>query len=219
MEKELNDYQMEKELNDYQKEEKEKAEKLAEEIKQLGFIVKVVNGDNGLSDWQIILTNNDIDYQIRQDYKGFITLFSLPYRHYKDISSHKVGEIREKYKINNVKILTTKKLQALIDRENAINTEIKEAEEVAKAKKVLFLAEIMKSGLEVKFNYDRSNYNEDGNAINGEIIGGTIEKNGIVFDFSLCENGYISKEIKLSYKVDNTIKNFIDLANNDYKTN
>ena len=100
-------------MNDYEKEYKNKAERLANEIKTKTSFqdIKVIKGDNGLSDYRIILRYSDMDLQINNNWKDNISLSIYPYKFYNGISSYKQSEIRKEFFVsNNMKVITEKKL-------------------------------------------------------------------------------------------------------------
>ena len=99
-------------MNDYQKRQKADADKLANELKNLNFIIRVEKNDDSINDYNIILTDNKKDYKVSRDYNGIIQLYSLPYVRLNNISSHKSSEVhKEIFTSNKVKVMTEKKLR------------------------------------------------------------------------------------------------------------
>jgi len=111
----------------------------------------------------------------------------------------KQSQINIEHLIEPIKIgvLNLKKVTAWIEYLSAIEQIYKETFNKGKNLKTEFLKSI--KGLPVKW-YDNNKK-------------GTIESNGIIFNFEIGDT-YISKKIKLSYKIDNTIENFKLLSDN-----
>lgn len=191
-----------------QQEYLQKAKELQNELIFQGFLgTRIEKGEDRCS-FKVIYFDGVRDYLITRDYKNNISVSRLEYARYNNVSSHERAQVYAKYKGQNMKVITPKKLQAKIDAENAIHQELEDLEKRAVDKSNAFIEEMRKlekQGYDVKFS------------IQDEMVkGGRVEKNGIIFDFDISQDGYISKRIKIDYKVDSTIESFIKLSDNKF---
>jgi hypothetical protein len=111
-----------------------------------------------------------------------------------------------------VGVLTTKKVQAWID----YNRQIDEEQKIQSAKKQHAVSEFLREfkqagGIARQKVHDWENANTTGT------WDGRLEKNGVLFEFSIDDSGYISKKLSLHYSVNHNLANFKALANNQYK--
>jgi len=195
-------------MNEYQQERYNNAVKLCDQINNLPCIYKfkIELNDNG-DTANIRLINEGMPIFCRYDeYKkryDFFLYDNLSYINYHDKAEYKekhqepqqIGVLNAK-KINNwINYLQDEYfyLQGLsIDRSEKI------AEFLSSAKKI--------EGMNIRLSTDRNTDTR-----------GDIEKNGISFSFSIDnQSGYISKELKLSYKVGSSLDDFLKLADNKY---
>jgi len=182
------------------------AEKLQAELINIGFMASRIEKGEDRTDFQVIYFDGVRDYLIRRGYDGNIYAHRKEYAHYPNVSSSTRGEVYAKYKGDNMKVLTAKKLQAKLDAENASESELEAKEKEAQDKINAFLKSI--DGLGFKFS--REDYKDEKSPIkSGELV-----KNGVEFEFTISQDGYISKKIKIHYAVDNTLENFLKLSDN-----
>lgn len=197
--------QMNKTKDSYQLEQFALAEKLVKELEPFALDVKIVEGDDSRADYRVIMAINGIEYRVRRDYRGYVTVSRLPYTYYshQEVSSSRYHEISEKHYtgITNMKVITAKQLEKYVTAEDAIYKEVLELEAQSKAKKQEFLDSI--KGFDVRF--------WGTNKEEGEIV-----KNGIRLKFTLEANGYIYKRIEIDSSVDNNLESFKALSNNKY---
>jgi hypothetical protein len=112
------------------------------------------------------------------------------------------------HQTQKMSVITKKKLDAKIaeclQEEDLFN----ELETKALSAKEAFLESL--KGLDVKFHYRVLDEQK-------EITGGSIEKNGIEFDFQFHDDGYVSKKIFINYSVNSTVDSFLRLSENKYQ--
>lgn len=127
--------------------------------------------------------------------------YSLPFVDYDTIKG-----IQEKLKTpQNVGTLNSRKINEWMDYLRLTHAELVEVSEAREQKVEDFVKEITKHG--ATFHNDMSG----GQA-------GKLVKNGIEFSFTISKaSGYISRKIGVHYSVDDTLENFIKLADNKYK--
>lgn len=208
-------------MTDYQKENQDKAQKLADELKQYGKKnIELIKTENGYG-WHVFFTDNGTKYEARKNGhpKASYSVSRHPWTVYKYSTNNQQYEIRKKHPLNNVFTLNEKKLNALIDQENAINKETDELEKENEKKIETFLKEVDKLSPSYYYDWSTSDWNEKEekfDRIRGDIKGGEITRNGIEFSFTI-DRGYISKSIKLDYHPNADIETFEALADNKYK--
>lgn len=193
-----------KELNQYQLDRYNEAITLSNEVQALGYKVAVVPFDNNRI-FKTIISIDNKEFCINKDYKGYYNLFlDIKYPAYDNVSNYKKREIRALDTSNKVKSLNKKKLDNMIYQENLFHETIASLDREYKIKHGEFLKSIEHLPVKYTYGYDK------------KIDGGEITINGIEFTFKLDTDGYISKDIKIDYTVDDTIENFIALSDNKY---
>jgi hypothetical protein len=203
------------ELDEYQERELSNAKKLGEELRSFVDAVRIEKGEMR-GDFYVMLTRGKTEYRARRDYRGYINIIAEYSTH--DVcplvSSHARGEVYAKYKLNNMKVPSQKKMTAELDAIDNEKKELEAKQAEAEKKEADFLASL--KGFDVKFSYDWStDWNEktgEREKTRGKITGGEIVKNGLVFSFELQQDGYISKKISVHYSVDNTLEAFKKLT-------
>ena len=185
------------ELNDFKE-----AEALLHEVEVCGWTLCQLVHDDENNKVHAMFEDNGKLFNIAKDLNRNIHIHSHPYihSHVQNISSYARSEIYKKYKTENMKVLSKNKIQREIDAMNAINAEMKEANEIAKNKVATFMETIK------DMSFIMSN---DGKS-------GHIEKNGIDFSFEIGQDGYISKKLDLNYRVHTSLEAFIALSDNKY---
>lgn len=202
------------ELDDYQERELKNAQTLAESLRPFVDGVRVEKGENR-GDFYAVLTRGGVEYIARKNYQGYI-IISGEYCHnrylFPLVSSHERGKVYTKYKLNNLKVPSQKKITAELDAIDNEKKELEAKQAEAERKEAEFLASL--AGFDVKFSYDWNNAeteNGEYTKIRGKIIGGEIIKHGLVFSFEIGQDGYISKKISVHYSVENTLEAFKEL--------
>lgn len=189
----------------------EKAEILQAELIANGFMAsRIVKGEDRC-DFSVIYFDGNRDYKIARDYHGNVYVTRLEYTRYDNVSGSTRGEIWKKYRGNNVKVITAKKLQGKIDAENAYHDEMDSLNLAASNKQDDFVQKVKAieaQGVLVRWNKD---------ADSDKIKGGYIERGGLEFSFELSSDGYVAQIIRVSYSPDNTLENFMKLSDNAYK--
>lgn len=204
-------------MDDYtkkiQNEYRTKAETLQKELIDAGFMAsKVVKGEDN-TDFTVHFFDGVDTFRMRRDYAGDLNVALASWPMYPHVSTSTRAEIYKKHEKNNVRVITAKKVQGLIDAEKAVNAELAELERVAIEKHEGFIDAVRameRLGYKVTWSKERGGHRD------GEITGGTILKNGIEFTFELGMDGYISKKIAVHYSVDNSLSAFGALADNKY---
>lgn len=190
-----------------------KAEQLQAELIAQGFMAtRIEKDENDRCTFKVIFFDGTRDYLITRDYQSNVHVNREEYKFYSNVSSHVRGELYKKYKDGNIKVITAKKLQAKIDAENAYHTEMAALNEGAAIKSEAFINEVKaleNEGYSVSWSKGHPSSDE-----RDTITGGSIEHNGIEFNFEISKDGYISKKMKISYTVDATLNNFMLLSDN-----
>lgn len=186
------------------------AEKLQAELIENGFMASRIElREDSRIDFQVIFFDGEHDYVIKRDYNNNIQLHRKEWPRYKNISSYIQGETRKKIFVsNNVKVITPKKLQTLLDEEKAYHKELERLEKEAEEK----IKDFLDSLKDFTVSYHREDYKDP----KSDIKSGEIISNGIQFSFEIGQDGYISKKLSLHYAIDNTLENFIKLSQNCY---
>ena len=134
------------------------------------------------------------------------SIYPKPHYHFysvltfQNLTKYDIDAIRKQFETpQKVGVLSLKKIQSWINYLNSVDEVCKVENDKYKNEIDLFLKSI--EGLPVKWNGSKK----------GEII-----KNGIVFEFEISET-YVSKKIKVHYKPENTLENFLKLSDNQYK--
>ncbi len=213
---------MTKELNPWQRGELHKAEAMQKELIELGFMAtRIVQTDESIS---TVFYDGKHDYRISRDYSGNIDVYRFDHPQYEHVSSSIIGEVYTKYRGGNVKVGTAKKIQAKIDAEKEIHATLAYFEVIAIEKHDRFIEQVRaleREGVEVKWSHDYStDWDEKTNErirTQGKLLGGSIERGGLEFSFSLENDGYISKKTTISYAVDASLDNFMLLSDNKYR--
>ena len=192
----------------YEQEAKDNADNLAREIKAVkpNNKIEVIKGDNGRTDYQIILTEAGRDYEIRKDYTGNVYVNQTQGSRTKapNVSSQTQGELRKQDTTQKMKVITAKKLDAKIEAERVYNEQLAVLEAEAKQKNAEFMDTIKDLPIIYSHNYEQT-----------EITGGYLTKNGLEFSFEIGQDGYISKKIRLA-TYDNSLETFEALADNKF---
>ena len=195
-------------MNEYQQKRYNDAVKLCDQINSLPCIYKfkIELNDNG--DGQSIrLINAGMPIFVQfEEYRKKYNFFlwdSLAYVNYQDKAQYKETHTEPQ----QVGVLNAKKINAWINylqdeyfylQGLSIDRSEKIAEFLSSAKKI--------EGMNIRLSTDRSTDTR-----------GSIEKNGISFSFTIDnQSGYISKELKISYKVGNSLDDFLKLSDNKY---
>ena len=187
-----------------------KAEKLRDELMLNGFLACRIKKGEDRTDFQVVFFDGTHEYNISRDYNEHVHVTRSDYTRYDNVSLHIRGDTWKKYRGDNVKVITPKKVQRLIDNENAYHDEMASLEKSAATKVADFISEahaLEKKGFKINWSKERD----------GKINSGTIERNGIEFYFEISGDGYVSKKIKISYAIDNSLDAFVMLSNNAYK--
>ena len=193
-------------MTEYQQREYDKKIKLLNELNDMGGVYQfeLIENKNESDRSDIVLTGLIPVYVNLNDYQGkysFYLRHHLPYVGYD--TQHKV-EADHKMP-QNVGVLTTNKIKAWVE------FFIKVYEQL-----------VIISGNRVK---DINDFEAKAKA-EGAVIGnkdsygafkGRIIKNGIEFEFEVLNEGYISKKIEVHYSVNDTLADFLALADNKYQ--
>jgi hypothetical protein len=184
------------------------AEKLQAELIENGFMASRVEKEaDSRIDFYVSFFDGEHDYIVKRNYNGHVYIIRKDWPRYENVSSSTQSEVSKKIQTsNNVKVITQKKLQRLLDETKAYHMELERLEEEAQEKINVFLETL--KGLDVK--YSREDYNNP----KSKIKGGEVIKNGLEFSFTIGQDGYISKKIEKHYSVDNTLENFLKLSDN-----
>lgn len=204
--------------NEYQKREELNAQELANSFKDCGFNAYVKKGNDN-NDYLVIVETSGREYQARKWRDNNIMLSEYPYKHYKTVSSYKAGEIHKNIFVsNNMKVLTSKKISEKIKEIDTYH-ETLTGLEVENIQKQIFFLSLLSVYKDVKYSYKKE-YNDKNELVNTEeITGGEMIKNGIVFEFEICQDGYIKQDVKLHYSIPNDLKSFLALSENKYIKN
>ncbi|MES2006874.1 MAG: hypothetical protein V4436_02065 [Patescibacteria group bacterium] len=188
------------------------AEALQAELLQNGFMAsRVIKGEDR-TDFKVVYFDGAHDYNVKRDWHGNVYITRAEYQAYPNVSHTTRFEVVKKHinALGNMKVITAKKLQAKIDAENAYHAEMAGLNAEAGSKAFAFVEEVKAleaQGVPVHWQRERDT---------GKITGGELERNGIEFIFEISQDGYISKNLEVSYKPDNTLENFMLLSDNKY---
>ena len=176
-------------MNEYKQREKDNKQILADEFIKLGYKAELVADKNNAGDFDIVLNNS---YRIQKtDYTKIIDIFEYPYKRYDNVSSYKQAEIRKETETsNNMKVLSKKKIdEKLAEINNYVSKmEMLELEYSRKIADFLF----------VELKNAKDKLGKDTKIIIGkDNKSGYIEKNGLMYEYQVCENGYIEQKITL----------------------
>jgi hypothetical protein len=158
-------------------------------------------------------------FRVSKDYNGNIIIQLYTHERYMTVSSHTCGEVYKKYKTNNMKVPTLKKVVEHVNACTRERDEMRAMEKKNLEQRRMFLCDIEALKLPVSYENDTEYYtNDDGKYTTRKagIKAGTIIKNGIQYHFEFCDDGYISQKVSLYYGVDNTIHDFLKLSDNKY---
>jgi len=146
-------------------------------------------------------TYKGLNFWVRySEHKKQYTINCDELQKFKNVTYYTRKEIEKNFKEpQNIGVLNLKKIISWFEYYLAIYAELEKADQINADNKNAFLDSI--KHLPVKWNFDKK--------------GGEIEKNGIVYEFSIHET-HISQSVKLSYKVPNTLEAFFKLADNKY---
>lgn len=200
--------------NKYQQERLDNALALCKEVNALGYNAFVKEINNNEYEPNCIISTSAYttrDYEIKRGWRGDILLDKTPYKRYEYVSTHTQSEVRKNISISNkVKVLTAKKLQTLIDEDNAYHDKLDELELIAEEKINDFLDSVSElKGFEIHYSYADF-------ATKEKITGGYILKNGLEFSFGINQDGYISKKIQVHYSLDCGLNDFVALSDNKF---
>lgn len=175
---------------------------------------EVIKGEDR-TDFHVKMAAGDTFLRVRKDYNGYIDIARYDYPRYAKLSQRTVSDVYAKNVTNNMKVPTLKKV---VDKINAItrtHDELERLQKYAIEKHRMFLCDIEALKLPVVYSYNYT-INDEHKRENTDIKGGHIIKNGIQYEFELCEDGYVSQKVALHYSVSNTMQDFVLLADNKY---
>ena len=201
--------------NQYRREQYEQAQALARELSTYYPAHVTVDREEHS---RVIITRNGTQYQVHKNYHGHYIAQPAEYKRRDNVSTRARSDVYEKYKTKNMKVLSQRKLDAKLDAVDAEEAELDALQNTAANKRAAFLATIEACGLPCTYSHNYT-YGENNERIRGEITGGEIEKNGIVYTFTIHNDGYISQDIKTHYAIQNTLDTFQALSNNAYRGN
>lgn len=205
---ELNNYKLERN-DEYIKNQIQKAKDFSKEVSQHygnETLIDLSEQDGKLyyERSECKLNHEYLELRINYRKKYYISCPSIP--KLKNVSHYTVTEQEKKLvKPNDIGVLNTKKIQQWIKYYEALYYACEQIDTANLMKKTTFLHELrdLTKDLEIKWFKDGTQ--------------GEIEKNGIIFKFEINEE-YISKKIELSYKVENDLQSFLNLADNKLTT-
>lgn len=187
-----------------------KAEKLQAELIKNGFLASRIEKGEDRTDFKVIFFDGEHDYIVRRDYNDNISIVRSDWPRYKHVSTSRNNEVYKNiHKSNNVKVITQKKLQTLLDEVKEYHGILEQLNEEIKNKNQAFLETLEKLPVE----YHREDYQNP----KSDIKSGEIIQNGIIYEFEIFQDGYISQKISIDYRVNPTIENFLKLSDNNLK--
>lgn len=202
-----------KTLDTYQLEYLTKAETLQSELIKEGFLAtRIEKREDDRCTFDVIFFDGTHDYRVIRDYRNNVTLTRAEWKSYPNVSSHERSKVLQKYRTQNMRAITAKKLQAKIDAENAYHVEMEALNGQAVEKVGAFLEQVYalkKNGVDVKLQEEKES---------GKITGGYIVRGGLEYSFEVGQDGYISKKIRVSWIPETSLKNFMLLSDNKYTT-
>lgn len=192
------------------------AEELQENLISCGFMAtRIEKAPDDRCTFHVIFFDGTYDYRIYRDYRGNVNVVRHEYKNYPNVSSSTRGEVWKRQKdTGNVKVITAKKIQAKIDAENAYHAEMQTLDAAAIDKAAAFIAEVQaleEQGVTVKWQHERTHDDTQ-----GKVSGGYIERGGLEYSFEISQDGYISKEMRVSYVPETTLEVFMQLSDNKY---
>lgn len=194
-------------LNEIQRKYFAEAEKLQLELARNGFATRIEKEEGESCSFLVIYFDGTHNYLITRGWNGYVRVNHLENDWYPNVSSHKRSETYQKHigATQNMKVITSKKLQAKIDALNAYRAEMDMLNKEADDKSNTFIKslETIDKSLKVNWSQDKKR--------------GYIERNGLEFSFSLQDDGYVSKKITLLYSVEQTLDNFLKVSDNKYR--
>ena len=150
------------------------------------------------TDWRTKFQANGNWYTLRKTYKDEYVVSPLEYAPRNHVSASVYSDVCKAIcTSNNIFKPTKAKIDAKVKELEAISVKLAELEAIAEAKVSAFLKEIAPLNPVMA---------QDGKS-------GYIVKNGLEFEFSINQDGYISKKISVHYTVPNTLEAFKELTN------
>ena len=189
-------------MTTYEKECKDKAEQFAKSLAPFVDGIGVVKGNDGMSDFRVEITHKGINYDVHKSYNGDISFWI--HAQFENLNGHTISEIHGKYGRNKMRVPTQKKVQQLLDDQNAIFAELTALNNAAADKHAKFMQSVKQSPHAAAFKFSKDS--------NGNVKSGYAEVNGFSYSFELCDNGYISQTLELSYTVDKKLETFNKIA-------
>ena len=194
-------------MNEYQQREYNKKLEVLNELNNYGGVYRFELEENKTEPERGIISLTglipiSVNYQDYQKKYSFYLNHNLPYVKY---DTQK--QVSEKYtKPQEVGVLNTNKIKAWVEYLIKIYQDMIEISKERVLKIDSFEKQAREAGATIgkKDTYYGT-------------FSGQIVKNGIEFEFSIQDEGYISQEIKVYYKVSDTIENFLALADNQYR--
>lgn len=204
-------------LDEIQKEYQTKAQELCTLMSQF-HTCEVIKGEDR-TDFHVKMQVADDFFKVTRNYDNNIIIQLYEYERYTTVSSHTRGEVYKKYKTNNMKVPTLKKVVEHVNACTRERDELRALEKKNLENRRMFLCDIDALKLPVSYEYDTEYYTDDDGRYTTRKTGikaGTIVRNGIQYHFEFCDDGYISQKVSLYYGVDNTINDFVKLSENKY---
>ena len=185
-------------MNEYQQREHDLKLECIRELNLLSAYKFELKNEN---DNEVIRLAGDAPVYVRaKDYTGkysFGLWYSLPFIQYETYKA----EAAKHTQPNLIGVLSGKKIGAWVEYLTAIYTRLEIISQEREQAVNIFLAEMREAGA----------------VLNEEHKTGQLEKNGLIFTFEIHKEGYISKNIEVSYAVNDTLENFTRLADNKYQ--
>lgn len=182
---------------------------------------EVIKTDNSWCDHTAIMTVADTRFIVDTDYHGNFNVRLEKYDRYDKVSNEKARQVREEFALNNMKVVTEKKLIAHVNAVTSIRDKMASLQKQAIEKERMFLCDINALKLDFTFSYNQEYKTLDTGeykAVNTDIKGGYVVKNGIEYSFEFGTDGHVAQRVKLHYYSGNdTIKDFLALSDNSYK--
>lgn len=202
-------------MDTYDKEYQEAARKLAKEIAATDQAfttideIRVYKGTNGRTDWRVSFQDKmGNTFEVNRDWKGYVHVNLVPHKYYKYVSNEAQHQAAKNiYTSQKMKAITLRKLAEKMEEARAFRQVCEDLNAKAADIRTEFLAKF--KGMDVQYRYDTD---EPKN-----IIGGTIIRGGLSYEFSIHKDGYISEHINVHYDVDKNLDTFMKMSANKLK--